>query len=151
MRRLPPIVLALLAAAIALPGLAGLIAPHVLAHALGQHALGVDALNDARAVGGTRLGVALWLAIAAARPAWRRIGLLSGLVIVGATFVGRVASTAIDGVPGAMLKPTIAELVLIVLAALALRAAPESEAPVRAGALDDAPRTRAPSPHAGTI
>ncbi len=116
MKRLPTITLWLLAIAITLPGLAGLLAPATLA----GHALSVDGLNEARAVGGTRLAIAIVLALAASRPAWRRPGLIAGVVVFGATLLGRVVSNAIDGMPGLMMKPEILEVVLVALASVAL-------------------------------
>src|SRR5690349_803555 len=90
--RLPAVALWLLAIAIALPGVVGLLSPTTLA----GHGLSVDALNDARALGGTRLAVAVVLALAASRAAWRRAGLLVGGIVFGATLAGRVLSNVLD-------------------------------------------------------
>jgi hypothetical protein len=112
-----PVALVLLALAIILPGIAGLVAPTSLPPSL----IGIDAFNEARAAGGTRLGVALILLLAAFRPPWRRAGLVAGCVVFGATLAGRVLSNGLDGMPTAMLKPEIAEAILIAIALVALR------------------------------
>jgi hypothetical protein len=125
MKRLPSIALILLALAIGLPGIVGLLVPGVFAAPLFAPPLGVDALNELRAVGGTRIGVAGVLAFAAWSPAWRRAGLMAGIVVFAATLVGRLVSTGIDGVPGPMLKPEIAEGILVVLSLVFLRYAPK--------------------------
>jgi hypothetical protein len=117
--KLPSIALWLFAIAIALPGIVALIAPTVLA----GHGLSIDGLNEARAIGGTRLAVAVVLALAARRVDWRRPGLVAGCIIFGATLIGRIASNVIDGWPAAMIKPESLEVVLLAFAFVALRAA----------------------------
>jgi hypothetical protein len=121
MNKLPAIVLVLLALAISLPALPLLLAPGQFAAGLSAGPLGTDALNELRAVGGTRLAVALLLGYGAWSAKRRRPALAGGIVIFGTTLLGRVLSTVIDGVPGAMLKPEIAETVLVALAILAFR------------------------------
>jgi hypothetical protein len=125
-RGIQAVALGLMALAIALPGAVGLFAPGLLA---GPAAVGIDILNEARAVGGTRLGAAVVLALAAFTPAWRRAGLVAGLVIFGATLFGRLVSNGLDGIPGPMLKPEVAEVVLITLASIALRMGGSSSRP----------------------
>src|ERR1700689_1161446 len=112
------VVLILLAIAVALPGLVSLFAPGVFAAPIFTSHLGVDALNEIRAVGGTRLGVACVLAYAAWSSDWRRPGLIIGIVVFGGTLLGRFLSTGLDGVPGPMLKPEIAEVILLALSLL---------------------------------
>ena len=115
--KLPAIALWLFAIAISLPGIVGLLAPAAL---LG-HGLSVDALNEARGLAGTRIATAVVLALAALRVEWRRAGLLAGCVIYGGTLFGRVVSNALDGMPPAMIKPEILEVVLLAVAFVALR------------------------------
>jgi len=117
--RVTVVALALLALAIAGPGIVGLFAPGTVSG--GAAALGTDALNDGRAVGGTRLAIAVLLVVAASTARWRRVGLGAGVVVFGCALLGRVLSNVLDGAPGAMLKPEIAEVVLIALALVGLR------------------------------
>jgi hypothetical protein len=121
MRRLVVVALVLLALAVGLAGVVGLFAPGVFAAPLFPPPLGADALNELRAVGGTRIGLAGVLAFAAWSPAWRRPGLVAGTVVFACTLAGRLLSTAQDGLAGPMLKPEIAEVVLVVLCVVALR------------------------------
>jgi hypothetical protein len=81
----------------------------------------VDGLNELRAVGGTRLAIAGVLGFAAWSPAWRRASLVLGIVVFSGTLAGRLLSTGIDGLAGPMLKPEIAEGVLVCLSVAALR------------------------------
>ena len=121
MRRLPIIVLVLLALAIAAPGVLGLFAPALaMPHTPPQP---IDALNETRALGGTRLAIAIALVYGAWSEARRRQALMLGLVVFGLTFLGRVLSSVLDGWPAAMAKPEIAEAVLVVLTLVALTAA----------------------------
>jgi hypothetical protein len=115
MSRLSVVVLVLLMLAIALPGALGLFA-------LGAPLSHVDALNEMRGVGGTRIAIACILAYAALVPSARRDGLRIGCLVFGCTLLGRLLSTGLDGLPKTMLKPEIAEMVLVVLALVALRA-----------------------------
>ncbi|MGD0528199.1 MAG: DUF4345 family protein [Polyangiaceae bacterium] len=123
--RLAVAALIMLALAIALPGVVGLLAPGAVAG--GAAAPAADTLNDARAVGGTRLAIAVLLALAAATSRWRRVGLTAGLVVFGCTLLGRLLSNLLDGAPGAMLKPELAEVVLLAVALVGLRSAPAGE------------------------
>jgi hypothetical protein len=127
MKRLPSVVLVLLALAVVLPGLLEVLAPNVFAAPLASLPAGVDALNEMRAVGGTRIGIACVLAYGAWSSTWRRPALVLGVVVFGWTLVGRVLSTVADGVPGPMLKPEIAEAVLVALSLAALRSLPLSK------------------------
>jgi hydrogenase/urease accessory protein HupE len=102
----------------------------MFAGALYAQPLGVDALNEMRAVAGTRIGIAIVLAYAAWATGWTRRGLAIGCVVFGLTLFGRLLSTTLDGLPTPMLKPEIAEAVLIALALVALRAAPSPEPPL---------------------
>ena len=119
------VALALLALAIAGPGIVGLFAPGAVSG--GAAAVASDALNDGRAVGGTRLAIAVLLVVAASTARWRRVGLTAGVVVFAFTLVGRVLSNVLDGAPGAMLKPEIAEIALIALALVGLRLAAAGE------------------------
>ncbi len=132
MSRLVVVALVLLALAVGLAGVVGLFAPGVFAAPLFPSPLGVDALNELRAVGGTRIGLGGVLAFAAWSPAWRRPGLIAGTVVFACTLAGRLLSTAQDGLAGPMLKPEMAEVVLVVLSLVALGLGrPRAEAPTQ--------------------
>lgn len=116
-------VLALSALAFAGIGAAFLLAPADM----GTHvdvALGsVTAHNDVRAVyGGLQLGVALWLALAAARGEWLRPALLAQLCVFGGLFGARLLSLALDGRPSDLaLALQLAEAVALVCGGIALQ------------------------------
>ncbi len=116
-KRLPAIALWLFAIAISLPGIVGLLSPATIA----GHGLSIDALNEARGIGGTRLAIAVVLALAATRDEWHRAGLLAGCIVFGGTLFGRIVSNGFDGMPGAMIEPEIIEVVLLAIAFVALR------------------------------
>ena len=120
MKHLPTVALVLMAVAIAIPGLLGLFAPGASSGGPAGSIVTVDALNEARAVGGTRLAFGVVLALAALSNPRRRAGLAAGCVVFTGTLLGRLSSNAFDGAPGAMMKPEIAEVVLIAIAVAAL-------------------------------
>jgi hypothetical protein len=118
-RRFPVVALVLPALAILVPGILGLFTPSSVAGGAG--ATPADVLNDARAVGGTRFAIAGLLVFSAFSARWRRAGLAAAVVVFGCTLLGRLLSNALDGAPAAMLKPEVAEVVLIGLALVGLR------------------------------
>ena len=97
--RLAPVTLWLAAAAFAGPGLAFLVAPGLLG-LVDLAPTTATARSDARAVfGGLELGLAVFLAACARRPAAHPAGLLAAALAFGGLAAGRLLSLAVDGVP----------------------------------------------------
>lgn len=90
------------ALAFAGPGLGFLVAPRLLATRVDVALLGPTGYSDARAVlGGLELGIAAILAGCASSPRWLRVGIAVQLGTLGGLLLGRFASLAADGPPGA--------------------------------------------------
>jgi hypothetical protein len=85
------------------------------------------ARSDVRAVyGGLELGVGLFLAACARRPAWHRPGLVAQSLALGGAVAGRLASFTADGVPNTFSFAFFAlEAAGAVLALAALRTTPD--------------------------
>jgi hypothetical protein len=91
------------ALAFGLPGLGFLLAPEAFAARVDVALRGPDAWSDARAVlGGLELGIAALLAACASRTRWLRVGVAVQLATIGGLLLGRFASLAFDGAPGAL-------------------------------------------------
>ena len=83
----------------------------------------VNALSELRGThGGINVLVGLFLVYAAVNPAWHRAGLGLVALLNGGYVLGRLVAFAADGVPGRAILLAWAFELLLVLAALALRA-----------------------------
>jgi hypothetical protein len=84
------------------------------------------ALADGRAVyGGLTLGMGVFFLLAAARANLVRAGLWSAVLMVGGAGMGRVLGAVMDGAGRAIVPPMVAELLIALLAFIALWRIPD--------------------------
>jgi len=109
-------------------GTAFLLFPDAMAARVGIELRRVSGPSDVRAVfGGLEVAIALLLALAAARDARLRAGLLASASLFGGLCAGRVTSLLLDGIPEAISWVLFgAELAGLVLSLVALRSLPEA-------------------------
>lgn len=100
------VILLLNAAAFGFFGLKWLFSPAAMAGPLGILLTNADAVTDAQAVyGGLELGLGIFLAYCASKPAHRQIGLLAATLALGGLGLSRLAGVAM--VPGQVTGATL--------------------------------------------
>ena len=102
------IVLALGGLVFAAFGILYLVTPHAMAASVGVSMLSTGAVVDVQGIyGGLELGIGIFLGICAVDPAFTRVGLLAGMLVLGCVAVTRLVALARFGVPDA----TVASLI----------------------------------------